>query len=95
MSKNISRRRLLKSAAAAGVGLPMILPSGILAGPSSNERLKFACIGMGGQMRGYLVPELGKIDQQIVAICDVDKRQRDSALKAPGLTEARTYHDYR
>ncbi len=46
-------------------------------------------------MRGYLIPELGKIDQQIVAICDVDKRQLDSALQIKGLTHAKPYHDYR
>lgn len=46
-------------------------------------------------MRGYLIPELTKLDQQIVAICDVDKRQRDSALQVKGLSEARAYHDYR
>jgi predicted dehydrogenase len=95
MSHGISRRRFVQSAAAAGIGFPTILPSGLLAGPSPNERLSFACIGMGGQMRGYLVPELGKIDQQIVAICDVDKRQRDSALQIAALTNARAYHDYR
>ena len=55
----------------------------------------FACIGMGGHMRGYLVPELLKLDQRIIAICDVDKRQRDSALQAKGLTDAKAYHDYR
>ncbi len=46
-------------------------------------------------MRGSLVPELTKIDQQIVAICDVDKRQRDSAFQAIGLTNVKAYHDYR
>ena len=46
-------------------------------------------------MRGYLIPELGKIGQQIVAICDVDKRQLDSALQINGLTQAKPYHDYR
>lgn len=46
-------------------------------------------------MRGYLIPELSKLDQQIVAICDVDQRQLDSALKVKGLEETRTYHDYR
>ncbi len=95
MPHNISRRRFVQSAAAVGIGLPTILPSGILAGPSPNERLSFACIGMGGQMRGYLIPELGKIDQQIVAICDVDQRQRESALQVKGLTNAKAYHDYR
>ena len=95
MTLQCSRRRFVQSAAAVGIGVPTILPSRVLAAPSPNERLSFACIGMGGQMRNYLVPELGKIDQQIVAICDVDQRQVDSAVKAKGLTQARTYHDYR
>lgn len=92
---SLSRRHFIQSAAAIGIGLPNILPSRAFGAPSPNERLSFACIGMGGQMRGYLMPELAKIDQQIVAICDVDKRQRDSALQAKGMAEARTYHDYR
>ncbi len=95
MSRKLSRRRFVQSAAVFGIGLPTILPSGILTGQSPNERMSFACIGMGGQMRGYLIPELAKLDQQIVAICDVDKRQRDSAQQIKGLTDARSYHDYR
>ena len=89
----LSRRRFLQSAAAVGIG-PALLSSRAFA-KSPNDRLSFACIGMGGQMRGYLIPELSKLDQQIVAICDVDKRQRDSALQIKGLADARTYHDYR
>ena len=93
--KEISRRRFIESAAAIGIGLPTIIPSQVFADPSPNEKLSFACIGMGGQMRGYLIPELTKLDQQIVAICDVDKRQRDNAQQVKGLTGARAYHDYR
>ncbi len=77
MPQKLSRRRFVRSAAAIGIGLPTILPGRIFAGPVPSERLSFACIGIGGQMRGYLIPELGKIDQQIVAICDVDQRQLD------------------
>ena len=95
MPHKLSRRQFVGSAAALGIGVPTILPSHVLAGASANERLTFACIGMGGQMRGYLIPELAKIDQEIVAICDVDQRQRDSALQIKGLTKARAYHDYR
>lgn len=87
-NKMLTRRDFVQSAAAAGIGLPTILPSRLFAEPSPNQRLSFACIGMGGQMRGYLIPELAKIDQQIVAICDVDKRQRDSALETKGLVGA-------
>lgn len=94
MSHRVSRRRFSQTAM-AGLGLPMILPSGLLAGQSPNERLSFACIGMGGQMRGYLVPELNKLDQTVVAICDVDQRQLDSALQVNELKQARPYRDYR
>ena len=94
MSHRVSRRRFSQTAM-AGLGLPMILPSGILAGQSPNEKLSFACIGMGGQMRGYLVPELNKLDQTVVAICDVDQRQLDSALQVNELKQARPYRDYR
>ena len=94
-NKRLTRREFVQSAAAVGIGLPTILTSQVFAEQSPNSRLSFACIGMGGQMRGYLIPELAKIDQQIVAICDVDKRQRDSALQIKGLTGARAYHDYR
>jgi predicted dehydrogenase len=73
----------------------MFLPSGRLASHSPNENLSFACIGMGTQMRGYLIPELNKLDQKIVAICDVDRRQLESAQQVNELKEARQYHDYR
>jgi hypothetical protein len=89
MFQEFSRRQFVQTAAAT-VGLPMILPSGLLARQSPNEKLSFACIGMGGQMRGYLIPELNKLDQKIVAICDVDKRQLDSALQVNELKEARS-----
>ncbi len=95
MKTSLHRRRFLQSAAAAGISLPTIVPNHVLAGASPNERLTFACIGVGGQMRGYLIPELGKIDQQIVAICDVDKRQRETTKQIQGLNKVRTYHDYR
>ena len=94
MSHRVSRRRFAQ-AAAASVGLPMILPSGLLAGPLPNDKLSFACIGMGGQMQRYLVPELNKLDQAVVAICDVDHKQLDVSLQVNGLKQARPYRDYR
>ena len=95
MTRTISRRRFVQSAAAIGISAPTILPSHVWAGPSPNEKLTFACIGMGGQMRGYLLPELKKIDQQVVAICDVDQRQIAEAQKLEGLADASVYRDYR
>ena len=94
MPQRLPRRRFIK-ASATGIAAPFILPSHIWAGPSPNERLSFACIGMGGQMRGYLQPELSKIDQQVVAICDVDQRQLANALAVKELSKANRYSDYR
>ncbi|MBS0262336.1 MAG: Gfo/Idh/MocA family oxidoreductase [Planctomycetes bacterium] len=95
MPHRISRRRLLKTAAVTGLGLSGLQPALTWGAPSAREKLSFACIGMGGQMRGYLIPELAKLDQQIVAICDVDQRQLDSARQVKGLSQARVYRDYR
>ena len=94
MPNRVSRRSFVQSASAIGFGLPTILSSRTFA-TSPNQRLSFACIGMGGQMRGYLIPELAKLDQQIVAICDVDQRQLDSVMEMKELKQAKSYHDYR
>jgi predicted dehydrogenase len=86
----------MQSAAAIGIGSPAMLSSAAWASRSANEKLSFACIGMGGQMRGYLIPELAKLDQQIVAICDVDERQLESVRQQhKPVADAKTYHDYR
>jgi predicted dehydrogenase len=89
-----SRRRFLHTATVLG-------GASVVAGPrrtraaSPNDRLAIACIGMGGHMGNYLLPELAKIDQQIVAICDVDQRQLDAVRNTDQLRDARTYRDYR
>ena len=89
-----SRRSFLHSATIFGGMAGFLGPRrGLAASP--NDRLAIACIGMGSHMCGYLLPELPKSDQQIVAICDVDQRQLDSARTIDRLGDARTYRDYR
>lgn len=95
-SNKLNRRRFVKTAAAATIAAPTIVSATAVAGPSPNDRLSFACIGMGGQMQGYLIPELSKVDQQVVAVCDVDKRQIASAkARRQEVAGAREYRDYR
>ncbi|MFN9718437.1 MAG: Gfo/Idh/MocA family protein [Planctomycetota bacterium] len=94
MTRKISRRRFAQLST-AGFGLSSFVSNGLTGCLSPNEKLSFACIGMGGQMRGYLIPELNKLDQSVVAICDVDQRQLDSALQINELKQARSYRDYR
>ena len=103
---SISRRGLLRggvlaTAAATSTTLPTGLQAGIGltralgAEPGDDKPLTFACIGMGGQMRGYLLQELAKLDQRVVAICDVDRQQLETAGKIKELADARVYTDYR
>jgi len=95
MARNVSRRQFIQATSAIGAGL-WIGPRQPAAGADSpNSKLQLACIGMGGQMQGYLLPELGKVDQRIIAICDVDKRQLDGIRKDDKLKDATPYHDYR
>ena len=94
MNNKITRRHFLAAAGVTAV-TPMILPSHVWAEESVNEKISFACIGMGGQMMGYCTPELLKLvdAKQVVAICDVDARQVKNAEGR--FPEARQYRDYR
>lgn len=95
----LTRRSLLKTVAAAGVGawtLPHVVPARALAGEGANRKLNLALIGCGGRMGQILGSALQQGDQ-VLAICDVDRRQI-AALKqrfAEPLAAAKVYEDYR
>lgn len=81
MSAPISRRRLLKSAAAAAplFVAPAALGRGGLRPPS--ERINLGVIGV-RNMGGYHLSQLlGNTDVQVVAVCDVVRATRDNARK--------------
>jgi predicted dehydrogenase len=87
----LSRRRFLQaSAAGVAFGLESAAP---LYAVSANGKLQHACIGVGG---------IGKLDRdrlgahpklEIVALCDVDRRNLEHA--AEDYPAARTYTDWR
>ncbi len=100
--QRIARRKFLQGAAvaAAGISLPHIVPSGVLAvngKEGANERIVTGHIGVGGRggglMRGILSRERSGLTK-VVAVCDVDKNRLGNALKATG-GRATPYHDYR
>ena len=94
MLPDLSRRRFLETATAlGGLAAPGVLPRAHAA--TKNGRLAIAAVGMGGQMMNYLVKELEKVDQDIVAICDVDRRRLEAAASQERLSKARAYGDYR
>ncbi len=97
MSSRLSRRQLLKSTAAATAAVALAnqrifaadAPA-IVSDKSPNKKLNCACIGAGGR-GGAHVGECGK--ENIVALCDVDKRTLGKAgEKHP---TAKTFTDYR
>jgi predicted dehydrogenase len=94
----MNRRQFLRGAS-VGVAMFHILPGRAMAGvkgPSPNQKLNIACIGLGNQMRGH-IKEIATLEHNIVALCDVDANQTEATRKANGdlLTRATVYKDYR
>ena len=78
----ITRRTLLKQAAAAGVGavaLPQIVPSSVFGANAPSNKLNIGLLACGGRARDNLRACMGS--ENIVALCDVDRRQVAEAKK--------------
>jgi len=89
MSRGIGRRRFLQASSLAGFGI--LVADGLARGQGPNDRLNFACIGVGGKGSSDTdhVGELGNV----VALCDIDsKRLKAKAEKFP---DAKTFRDFR
>lgn len=92
MPKPISRRELLKSAAAAAASFT-IIPSGILAkGASPNEKLNIAYIGCGNRGNQNLKEFLG---ENIVALCDPNSKNMAGLAKRIPNFRGQTFEDWR
>jgi hypothetical protein len=87
-----NRRDFLRTsaAAAAGLSLPYLIPSGVLGGPGepgANERVNVGIIGCGGRAR-YIVTEGEDVKGfRPVALCDCFRPQIDSFLQAARLRQ--------
>jgi len=99
-----TRRSFLKGLGAAGVGamaLPTILPSGALGAGAPSRKLNIAMLACGGRS-GQILPSF--INENIVAVCDVDARQIERIKKmaterhgeaGAAMAKAKVYEDYR
>ncbi len=88
---SLSRRRFVKSAAA--VAAFTIVPRHVLGGARQvppSEKLNIAGIGVGGQGAGDIQ---NVSSENIVALCDVDRRQAAATIKK--FPQARQYSDFR
>ncbi len=97
--RQISRRKVLKQAAAAAV-VPTIIPAGVFGANRPSERVTLGLIGTGLHGTGWnLAGFLRCDDAQIVAVCDVMKsrreRARDLVNKAYGNQDCAVYADWR
>ncbi|MHB8899232.1 MAG: Gfo/Idh/MocA family protein [Thermoguttaceae bacterium] len=95
MTRLISRRSYLKSTAALAAGLT-ILPARSARAYAANEKVNIGIIGAGGRgsanLKGVGGEKAGD-GENIVALCDVDRRQLDRAVEK--FPAARKYTDFR
>ena len=87
LSAGLNRRRFLKNAAGTAatiIGLPHIVPStahGRAGNVEPSNRIVMGFIGLGIQGTGLMRAFIGHKDVQVVAVCDVDERQRQKAKR--------------
>lgn len=86
---SLSRRDYLKCGATAAIA-GLVLPSRLAFSYEANEKVNIAVIAVGGRGGANLK---GVSSENIVALCDVDRRALESAAKR--FPAVRTYTDYR
>src|SRR5437868_2443526 len=91
MSLNGSRREFIKSAAFSGIAIWTGGRAWAKDNQSPNERVNFACIGVGG--KGESDSDDAARLGNVVAICDVD--ESTLAKAAAKWPNAKKYNDYR
>lgn len=91
MSHAPNRRQFLKTTVATGVGY--WIASGLRAEEteSPNDRIRFACIGVGNKGSSDVRDAASHGD--VVAVCDIDDHFLKGALKR--FPKAKPYHDFR
>jgi predicted dehydrogenase len=91
MSSRANRRQFLRDTSLAGIGF--WVAGGVTSAKEkgANEKLSFACIGVGGK-GGSDTDNVGNLGN-IVALCDVDDRHLES--KAKKYPQAKKFNDFR
>jgi predicted dehydrogenase len=92
MSYLTDRRRFLKTTAASGVGVFVAVGAAAEESTSPNERIRFACIGVGG--KGASDSADARRAGDVVAICDVDSGTLAKAGDK-SFPKAARYSDFR
>jgi len=99
-SANITRRGLLKSAAAGAIVLPSIVPSTVFGESAPSNRIGMAQLGCGGRGSAVSGGFVRHKDVQYLAVCDPFKSRRDRLAdrfnkKYGGGKTVKPYADFR
>jgi predicted dehydrogenase len=91
MSRRTNRRQFIQQSTATGLGFWVAGGTALAESKAANEKLNFACIGVGGKGSSDVdgVARLGNI----VALCDVDDHSLEG--KARNFPNAAKYNDFR
>ena len=79
-----TRRRFLKTLAAAGAAAPWVVPDTVIGAgdrPAPSNRIATGCIGMGGRGSGDMRGFLGHKEVQVNSVCDVVAEKRYAAKR--------------
>ena len=93
MGHRTNRREFLKHTALAGVGFWTAGGIALANKDSANDRLRFACIGIGG--KGDSDSSHAAQFGDVVAICDIDDKFLDHKAAGDRFKNARKYNDFR
>ncbi|MCC6356554.1 MAG: Gfo/Idh/MocA family oxidoreductase [Verrucomicrobiae bacterium] len=100
-SAQATRRSFLKAVLIAGIA-PRFVPSRVLGAAGQtppSEKICVGVIGVGAQGRGDMGNFLAQDDVRVTAICDVNRRNIDKALKIIGdrygAADAKVHSDFR
>ena len=100
----VTRRHFLRSAAQAGavLAIPTIVPATVLGKDGAvppSEKILVGCIGIRGRGMHDLKWMIGEPDVQVLAICDLQKKQREAVKQfvdnTYGTSDCRTYPEIR
>jgi predicted dehydrogenase len=91
MGRRSHRREFLKQTGLAGIGFWIAGSVTLAQSESPNDKLNFACIGVGGKGSSD-TDHVGKLGT-VVALCDIDDNTLDR--KAEKFPKAKKYNDYR
>lgn len=91
MPRQSSRRQFLQTTAATGVGFWVAAGLQAEESKSPNERIRFACVGVGG--KGSSDSSDAGNHGDVVAICDVDDNTLNGASQK--FSKAKKYNDFR